>query len=401
MNDILKNLIKQFIPFAQKHIGFEQPPRLFLRNDVKNASNPLGKTAFYDPNNMSITLYTTNRHPKDILRSLGHELVHHKQNCEGKFNEVGEMGEGYAQTNPHLRQMEIEANRDGSMCLRDFEDTLKQNNTIYFEHLQKGDSKMSTKDWKNGEMKSLLSEAWGFKMDLSKLNEEKELKNPDKADLDDDGKLSDYEKKRGAAIEKSMSGNNDENQKNEGAFDANHYCVHHGGVHHEGKLRMAEAIQHVKPDENGRITHYDMKLEDGTVLENVAVEDIQITNASLAEDHSMAKRDHKDMKDRPEDDELDEGGAALRQGNEDRLQARRDNADRIHEEDEEQLEEGHCTGKRDHKDLEEGESCPECGYRKQKVQEEFPGKRDMEQHKSDLSESRLKQIIAYALKTKV
>jgi len=33
---------------------------------------------------------------------------------------------------------------------------------------------MSTKNWKNGELKSLLSEAWGFKMDLSKLNESKE-----------------------------------------------------------------------------------------------------------------------------------------------------------------------------------------------------------------------------------
>jgi len=33
---------------------------------------------------------------------------------------------------------------------------------------------------------------------------EQELKNPDKADLDKDGKLSSYEKKRGAAIEKSM-----------------------------------------------------------------------------------------------------------------------------------------------------------------------------------------------------
>ena len=34
------------------------------------------------------------------------------------------------------------------------------------------------------------------------------------------------------------------------------------------------------------------------------------------------------------------------------------------------------------------------------VEEEFPGKRDMDQHKSDLSESRLKEIIAYALKTR-
>ena len=151
------------MPFAQKQIGFEMPPRLFLKHDEKNGGDPLGKTAFYEPAEKSITLYTTGRHPKDILRSLGHELVHHKQNCEGKFDDVGEMGEGYAQTNPHLRQMEVEANRDGSMCLRDFEDTLKRENTIYFEHLQEGDINMSIKDWKNKELTTLLSEAWGFK----------------------------------------------------------------------------------------------------------------------------------------------------------------------------------------------------------------------------------------------
>ena len=32
---------------------------------------------------------------------------------------------------------------------------------------------MSTKKWKNEELKSLLSETWGFKMDLDKLNESK------------------------------------------------------------------------------------------------------------------------------------------------------------------------------------------------------------------------------------
>lgn len=151
------------MPFAQEQIGFENPPKLFLKHDAENGANPLGKTAFYEPSKMSITLYTTGRHPKDILRSLGHELVHHKQNCEGKFDDVGEMGEGYAQTDPHLRQMEVEANRDGSMCLRDFEDTLKRENTIYFEHLQEGDINMSIKDWKNKEISTLLSEAWGFK----------------------------------------------------------------------------------------------------------------------------------------------------------------------------------------------------------------------------------------------
>ena len=163
MNDLLKNIIKQFMPFAQKHLGFKDPPRLFLKNDSENAKNPFGKTAFYDPNEKAVTLYITGRHPKDILRSLGHELVHHKQNCDGQFSDSDDMGEGYAQRDPHLRQMEMEANRDGSMCLRDFEDKLKKENTIYYEHLQRGENKMSTKDWKNKEIGTLISEAWGFK----------------------------------------------------------------------------------------------------------------------------------------------------------------------------------------------------------------------------------------------
>ena len=29
----LVSLIKQFMPFAQKHIGFTRPPRLFLKQD--------------------------------------------------------------------------------------------------------------------------------------------------------------------------------------------------------------------------------------------------------------------------------------------------------------------------------------------------------------------------------
>ena len=37
---------------------------------------------------------------------------------------------------------------------------------------------MSTKKWKNQELKSLLSEAWGFNMDLSKLNEAKGQEEP-------------------------------------------------------------------------------------------------------------------------------------------------------------------------------------------------------------------------------
>ena len=82
----------------------------------------------------------------------------------------------------------------------------------------------------------------------------------------------------------------------EGMFAPSHYCVHHGGVQHEGEIKLAEAVDHNFNKDLGRVTHYDMKLSDGTVLENVAAEDIQVTNASLAEAHHahMAKRDREE-----------------------------------------------------------------------------------------------------------
>jgi hypothetical protein len=311
--ELLKNIIKQFMPFAQKQLGFKNPPRLFLRNDSENAKNPLGKTAFYDPAQKSVTLYITGRHPKDILRSLGHELVHHKQNCDGQFDNDSNMSQGYAQEDPHLRQMELEANRDGSMCLRDFEDMLKKENTIYYEHLQKGDKKMSTKDWKNKEITQLLSEAWGFKFnsleEFDEFNGSGELQaegdeddasesleeNEEEEELEENEELEDN---AGEPLEE----NEEEEELNEGekteleedAFSPNHYCVHHGGVSRNGSVEMAEAINHNFNEELGQVTHYDMKFEDGTIMEGVPFEDIQVTNATLAEDHGghkVGKRD--------------------------------------------------------------------------------------------------------------
>ena len=155
--------------FAQKRFGFKKPPTLHLVSDHENASKPLGKTAYYDPQSMAITIYTDNRHTKDILRSLAHELVHHTQNENGMLNDTGYHGIGYAQKNKDLRQSEKEAYLKGNMCFRDWEDGLKQRKpTIYNEWRIKT---MSTKKWKNNELMENLSEKFGFKMDLTKLNE--------------------------------------------------------------------------------------------------------------------------------------------------------------------------------------------------------------------------------------
>ena len=177
--------------FAQKRMGFSKPPVLNLVSDEGNADKPLGKTAYYDPQSMSVTIYTDDRHTKDILRSLAHELVHHTQNENGMLNDSGYHGAGYAQKNKNLRQSEKEAYLKGNMCFRDWEDGLKQDKpTIYNEWRN---NNMSLKEWKNKELMENISEKFGFKSNLKALNEskekelEEEKKKPDFPDVDGDG----------------------------------------------------------------------------------------------------------------------------------------------------------------------------------------------------------------------
>ena len=160
--------------FAQGRLGFKKPPSIFLNHDEKNAGNTLGKTGYYDPNTMEIHVFATGRHPKDILRSIAHELVHHDQNERGELKDSGYMGKGYAQKNPHMRKMELQAN--DPMLFRDWEDSLKEKeNTIYNERRNR---KMALKEWKNKEIGDLLTGRWGFKMNLGKLNEQEEGEGP-------------------------------------------------------------------------------------------------------------------------------------------------------------------------------------------------------------------------------
>ena len=80
---------------------------------------------------MEITLFVDKRHVKDILRSLSHELVHHKQNCRGEFDAGVNTEPGYAQNDEHMRKCEAEAYLHGSGFLfRDWEDSLKKENQV-------------------------------------------------------------------------------------------------------------------------------------------------------------------------------------------------------------------------------------------------------------------------------
>jgi hypothetical protein len=93
-----------------------------IKDDEQNASNLLGKTAYYNPVEKSITLYTMDRHPKDILRSFAHEMVHHEQNLDGRLNNINTTN---TNESGDLPEIEKEAYEKGNMMLRNWEDKIK------------------------------------------------------------------------------------------------------------------------------------------------------------------------------------------------------------------------------------------------------------------------------------
>jgi Fe-Mn family superoxide dismutase len=118
------NLIKHML---DKGMNIQPLPKLVFKNgDSENAKQFLGKTAYYDPNSMSIVLYTEGRHPKDIVRSFSHEMVHHTQNLEGRLGDVSTTN---TMEDDHLDKLEQEANLTGTMTFRNWTDSLNENLT--------------------------------------------------------------------------------------------------------------------------------------------------------------------------------------------------------------------------------------------------------------------------------
>ena len=173
MIEDLKPIIGKLAYYAQKKMGFKDPPRLFLKKDIENSQKMFGRTAHYDPAEKSITIYINSRHPKDILRSFAHELVHHTQNLRGDLSpeKCGQMSSRYAQDNDHMRNMEKQAYLIGNMCFRDWEDGLEDKDKFLiklaeskFLKEKKTMTKKITKELLKETIEKILSETpsgWG------------------------------------------------------------------------------------------------------------------------------------------------------------------------------------------------------------------------------------------------
>ena len=108
-----------------KGMNIQPLPKVkFVDDDAENAKDFFGKTAYYSPTEKVIVLYTMNRHPKDVMRSYAHEMIHHEQNCNGKLSNITTQN-----TNEEgdLPEIEREAYEKGNMMFREWTDSLTYN----------------------------------------------------------------------------------------------------------------------------------------------------------------------------------------------------------------------------------------------------------------------------------
>ena len=102
-------------------------PRIRMIHDEEaNADNFFGMTAYYDPNNREIVLYTLGRHPKDIMRSYAHELIHVHQHNEDRLHDIKTDN---VNADKHLENLEREAYETGNIMFRSWTNKITEKKT--------------------------------------------------------------------------------------------------------------------------------------------------------------------------------------------------------------------------------------------------------------------------------
>lgn len=102
--------ISDFVSFACEELGIDEPPAIILIDDKKQAQNARSFGG-YRPAEQDIRVNIAERHLADVLRTLAHELTHHKQNLDNRLDEYsGETGS----------DIENEANAQAGIIMRNY-----------------------------------------------------------------------------------------------------------------------------------------------------------------------------------------------------------------------------------------------------------------------------------------
>jgi hypothetical protein len=113
-NNELQDSFKQIAEFMKEN-GLNVVPFPKINLDWSEQDGIFIKTGFYSPDEKAITVFCKDRHPKDILRTFAHEMIHHSQNLNGvdlNFDTTK------VKDNKELEKVEAEAYLKGNIYFR-------------------------------------------------------------------------------------------------------------------------------------------------------------------------------------------------------------------------------------------------------------------------------------------
>ena len=104
--------LKSFMKFTADKLGFDEMPEVIYKEPDDHGDQP--SFGGYAPGEKKLVVMTKNRHPMDIFRTVAHELVHHKQNLDGR------LGKDIKQEGSTGSDIENEANSEAGKVMRWF-----------------------------------------------------------------------------------------------------------------------------------------------------------------------------------------------------------------------------------------------------------------------------------------
>ena len=120
--DFMKSEGLNVYPFPSIELKWDEQDGLFI------------KTGYYLPSEKKIVLFCKDRHPKDILRSYAHEMIHHMQNLNG--DDLNFTSEDDVKDNEKLEKLESEAYLKGNIYFRKWTEYERSNkNSLLNENI--------------------------------------------------------------------------------------------------------------------------------------------------------------------------------------------------------------------------------------------------------------------------
>lgn len=135
---------KYFMPIAEfmKEDGLNVYPYPRVKLNWGRQDGLFIKTGYYEPDSKTIVIFCDDRHPKDILRTFCHEMIHHSQNLDGV--DLNFTSKDDVKDNERLEEIESEAYLKGNVYFRKWTEYQNKNNDLLQEGKERKNDKGET-----------------------------------------------------------------------------------------------------------------------------------------------------------------------------------------------------------------------------------------------------------------